>query len=213
MRFGPKWVSTIYASINEYKVLLELEPKYQSDPHALVAAVLQILQRPADSARHAGQHQAGSRTAVDQSLSACCRRSRSRSTSSRAIALGDVVSQVQAIADQTLPPSASPFSAQGAAKAFESSLGNLWLLLVVAILVVYIVLGILYESYIHPLTILSGLAVGRLRRADHAVPVPHGPEHLRVCRPDHADRHREKERHHADRFRAGRRAQPGPDAA
>ena len=46
---------------------------------------------------------------------------------------------------------------QGAAKAFQGSLGNLWVLLLVAIMVVYIVLGILYESYIHPLTILSGL--------------------------------------------------------
>src|SRR5207244_4235802 len=46
---------------------------------------------------------------------------------------------------------------QGAAKAFQSSLGNLWVLLIIAIAVVYIVLGILYESYIHPLTILSGL--------------------------------------------------------
>ena len=46
---------------------------------------------------------------------------------------------------------------QGAAKSFQDSLGNLWVLLLVAILVVYIVLGILYESYIHPITILSGL--------------------------------------------------------
>jgi HAE1 family hydrophobic/amphiphilic exporter-1 len=46
---------------------------------------------------------------------------------------------------------------EGSAEAFQNSLGNLWLLLIVAILVVYIVLGILYESYIHPLTILSGL--------------------------------------------------------
>src|SRR5205085_4029056 len=46
---------------------------------------------------------------------------------------------------------------QGAARAFQNSLGNLWVLLIIAIAVVYIVLGILYESYIHPLTILSGL--------------------------------------------------------
>src|SRR5436305_5763383 len=46
---------------------------------------------------------------------------------------------------------------QGAAKAFQNSLGNLWVLLIVAVMVVYIVLGILYESFIHPLTILSGL--------------------------------------------------------
>ena len=48
-------------------------------------------------------------------------------------------------------------TSQGAAKAFQSSLGNLWVLLIIAIMVVYIVLGILYESYIHPITILSGL--------------------------------------------------------
>ena len=71
-------------------------------------------------------------------------------------ALGDVVAKVGDIAKDTLPQSIS-VSFQGAAKAFESSLGNLMVLLVVAILVVYIVLGILYESYIHPLTILSGL--------------------------------------------------------
>ncbi|HEY2008095.1 MAG TPA: efflux RND transporter permease subunit, partial [Rhizomicrobium sp.] len=61
-----------------------------------------------------------------------------------------------AIAKETLPASIST-SFQGAAKAFESSLGNLWVLLIIAIVVVYIVLGILYESYIHPITILSGL--------------------------------------------------------
>jgi multidrug efflux pump subunit AcrB len=63
---------------------------------------------------------------------------------------------VQTLADENVPETIT-FSFQGAAKAFESSLANLLLLLVVAILVVYIVLGILYESYIHPLTILSGL--------------------------------------------------------
>jgi HAE1 family hydrophobic/amphiphilic exporter-1 len=63
---------------------------------------------------------------------------------------------VQKIATTTLPEGVSG-QFQGAAKAFESSLSNLAVLLVIAIMVVYIVLGILYESYIHPLTILSGL--------------------------------------------------------
>jgi HAE1 family hydrophobic/amphiphilic exporter-1 len=71
-------------------------------------------------------------------------------------ALGDVLSQVREVAAETLPSTVSG-SFQGAAKAFQSSLSNLSVLLVIAILVVYIVLGILYESYIHPLTILSGL--------------------------------------------------------
>ena len=71
-------------------------------------------------------------------------------------ALGSVVSQVQDLATQQLPATIST-QFQGAAKAFQSSLGNLWVLLIIAIMVVYIVLGILYESYIHPITILSGL--------------------------------------------------------
>jgi HAE1 family hydrophobic/amphiphilic exporter-1 len=69
--------------------------------------------------------------------------------------LGQVLTQVQEAA-KTLPTGIST-TFEGSAQAFQSSLGNLWLLLIVAILVVYIVLGILYESYIHPLTILSGL--------------------------------------------------------
>src|SRR5207249_10560140 len=64
--------------------------------------------------------------------------------------------RVQDVATRTLPVSIST-TFQGAAKAFPTSLTNMWVLLIVAIMVVYIVLGILYESYIHPLTILSGL--------------------------------------------------------
>ena len=67
-----------------------------------------------------------------------------------------MVSRIQGIAARELPATISS-QFQGAAKAFQSSLGNLWVLLIIAILVVYIVLGILYESYIHPITILSGL--------------------------------------------------------
>ncbi len=51
--YGPRWVSTIYAAINEYKVLLELKPQYQADPARALVAVLQILQRPADPAGYA----------------------------------------------------------------------------------------------------------------------------------------------------------------
>jgi HAE1 family hydrophobic/amphiphilic exporter-1 len=70
--------------------------------------------------------------------------------------LGHVLTDVREIAERTLPETVSG-QFQGAAKAFQSSLGNLAVLLVIAVMVVYIVLGILYESYIHPLTILSGL--------------------------------------------------------
>jgi len=72
------------------------------------------------------------------------------------VSLGEAVDQIKEIADRVLSPSITT-TFQGTAKAFEDSLKNLSVLLVVAILVVYIVLGILYESFIHPLTILSGL--------------------------------------------------------
>src|SRR6185295_12957037 len=70
--------------------------------------------------------------------------------------LGDVLSRVREVTKSVVPEGVTG-QFQGAAKAFQSSLGNLAVLLVIAIMVVYIVLGILYESYIHPLTILSGL--------------------------------------------------------
>src|SRR5262249_15890711 len=72
------------------------------------------------------------------------------------VALGDAVSDVQDVADRTLPANIVT-SFEGTAAAFQSSLKNLSLLLTVAVMVVFIVLGVLYESYIHPLTILSGL--------------------------------------------------------
>jgi HAE1 family hydrophobic/amphiphilic exporter-1 len=72
------------------------------------------------------------------------------------VALGEAVEQVQDLAARTLPARMNT-SFTGTAKAFQSSLKNLSLLLIIAILVVYIVLGVLYESYVHPLTIVSGL--------------------------------------------------------
>src|SRR5581483_6865262 len=70
--------------------------------------------------------------------------------------LGDAVSQVEEIARQNLPADLSANFA-GSAQEFESSQGGLTILLIITVLVIYIVLGILYESFIHPLTILSGL--------------------------------------------------------
>ena len=72
------------------------------------------------------------------------------------VSLGEAVDKVNTLAKQMLPPTVTT-SFQGSAKVFQSSMSNLTLLLVLAIGVVYIVLGMLYESYIHPITILSGL--------------------------------------------------------
>jgi HAE1 family hydrophobic/amphiphilic exporter-1 len=72
------------------------------------------------------------------------------------VALGDAVETINKLARETLPASIST-SFQGTAQEFQSSIKSLWILLALAVFVVYLVLGILYESFIHPLTILSGL--------------------------------------------------------
>ncbi len=153
--YGPRWVSTIYSPVNEYKVLLELEPKYQQDPKALSLLYFKSnvgrlipLDTVATVSEDVGPqtiNHYGQLPAVTVSFNL-----------KPGAALGDVVSKIRGIADEILPEGVST-TFQGAAKSFQGSLTNLWLLLIVAIFVVYIVLGTLYESFIHPITILSGL--------------------------------------------------------
>jgi HAE1 family hydrophobic/amphiphilic exporter-1 len=153
--YGPRWVSTIYGSINEYKVLLELEPRFQRDPNALsllyfknTSAKLIPLDTMAKIVTETGPQTINHYGQIPSATISF--------NLKPGAALGEAVEQIQGIAAEQLPPTVST-QFQGAAKAFMSSLGNLWVLLIIAILVVYIVLGILYESYIHPITILSGL--------------------------------------------------------
>ncbi|HYK87199.1 MAG TPA: efflux RND transporter permease subunit, partial [Acidobacteriota bacterium] len=153
--YGPRWVSTIYGAINEYKVLLELMPEYQQDRRALSLLYfksaagqvipLDTLARVATETGPQTINHNGQLPAVTLSFDL-----------QPGTSLGTVVSRIQELAAETLPDTIST-SFQGAAKSFQTSLTNLWVLLIVAIMVVYIVLGILYESYVHPLTILSGL--------------------------------------------------------
>ena len=153
--YGPRWVSTIYGSANEYEVLLELEPKYQRDPQALSLLYFKNTNNkliPLDTMAKI-QTETGPQTINHYGQLPAATISFNLKPGA---ALGDVTNQIQALADNQLPETIST-QFQGAAKAFMSSLGNLWVLLIIAILVVYIVLGILYESYIHPITILSGL--------------------------------------------------------
>jgi HAE1 family hydrophobic/amphiphilic exporter-1 len=156
--YGPRWVSTIYAPVNEYKVLLELAPQFQADPTALSLLYFKSgtgpngAVVPLDTLAHMHQtigpqtvNHFGQLNAVTISFGLA-----------PGASLGSTLSQVGEVAARTLPDSVTG-QFQGAAKAFQSSLSNLALLLLIAVMVVYIVLGILYESYIHPLTILSGL--------------------------------------------------------
>jgi HAE1 family hydrophobic/amphiphilic exporter-1 len=153
--YGSRQVSTIYAPNNQYQVILELEPKYQTDPSALSMLYIHSntgqlvpLDTLATLTRNIGPltvNHLGQLPSVTISFNL-----------KPGVSLGDAVNVVEKLARTTLPPTVST-SFQGAAQAFQSSMKGLWLLLIMALLVIYIVLGILYESFIHPLTILSGL--------------------------------------------------------
>ncbi len=153
--YGSRQISTIYAANNEYQVLVELAPEYQQDPGALSMLYIRSssgqlvpLGAVATLTRGVGPltvNHTGQLPSVTLSFNL-----------KPGVALGDAVAAVRKLARATLPSTITT-SFQGAAQAFQASLQGLGLLLVMAILVIYIVLGILYESFIHPLTILSGL--------------------------------------------------------
>jgi HAE1 family hydrophobic/amphiphilic exporter-1 len=153
--YSARQISTIFAPDDEYQVILELEPQYQLDASAIdllyirsATGALVPLNTVATVFQGVGPltvNHLGQLPAVTLSFNL-----------DPGIALGDALAGVTKVARATLPPIIST-SFQGAAQAFQSSLRGLGILLIMAILVIYIVLGILYESFIHPLTILSGL--------------------------------------------------------
>jgi HAE1 family hydrophobic/amphiphilic exporter-1 len=153
--FAQQWVSTIYGTQNQYRVLLELDPSYQERAESLkkmsfktsqgnVVPLESVMDFREDvgplSVNHYGQL-----PAVNISFAL-----------QQGVSLGTAIDRVNQIARGMLPPTVTT-SFQGSAKVFEASLSNLTILFILAIGVVYIVLGMLYESYIHPITILSGL--------------------------------------------------------
>jgi HAE1 family hydrophobic/amphiphilic exporter-1 len=153
--FGPKWSSTIYGDTTQYRVLLELDPKYQQyadslDLLSFKTARGALVPLPAvvstketvgpQSINHSGQL-----PSVNVSFGL-----------RPGVSLGAAVDSIRRVAAGLLPPTVT-IAFEGSAKVFQESTKNLSLLLFVAIGVVYIVLGALYESYIHPITILSGL--------------------------------------------------------
>ena len=153
--YGSRQVSTIYTANNAYQVIVELEPQYQMDPAALSMLYIrsstnQLVPLKAVARLTAGigpllVNHAGQLPSVTISFNL-----------PPGVALGDAVSQVEKISRNLLPSTIST-SFQGTAQAFQASQQGMLLLLIMAILVIYIILGILYESFIHPLTILSGL--------------------------------------------------------
>jgi len=153
--YGSRQVSTIYTPNNQYWVILELLPEYQRDPSALQLLYLRSqkgnlipLTSVASASNDVGPlsvNHSGQLPSVTLSFNL-----------PPGVSLGDAVNDVEKAARQTLPSTISTgFS--GTAQAFQDSQKGLFFLLLLAIVVIYIVLGILYESFIHPLTILSGL--------------------------------------------------------
>ena len=153
--YGSREVSTIYTQTNSYKVIMELKPEFQRDPSALSLLYIRSsggklvpLSTIAEfkpgvgplSVNHSGQLPS---VTISFNLQP-------------GVSLGEAVTDLEKTTRGLVPPTISG-SFQGTAQAFQESFKGMMWLLVTAILVIYIILGILYESFIHPLTILSGL--------------------------------------------------------
>jgi HAE1 family hydrophobic/amphiphilic exporter-1 len=154
--YGTRQASTIYTPSNEYQVILEVEPQYQRNPTALSKLYIRSAKGalvPLDSVvklersvgplsvNHFGQLPAAT---ISFNLAP-------------GFALGDAASQIDnLITEVRMPATVAPLF-QGTVQAFQQSFKGLSILLIIAILVIYMVLGMLYESFIHPITILSGL--------------------------------------------------------
>jgi HAE1 family hydrophobic/amphiphilic exporter-1 len=153
--YGTRQISTIYATANEYEVILEVKPEYQQNPSAIGSLYV----RSDSGALVPLSSVASLSTSVGPLLVNHLGQLPSATISFNLrpnVSLSTATEQIQALAKQVLPDTITT-SFQGTAQVFQSSLSNLTLLLGVAVLVIYLVLGILYESFIHPLTILSGL--------------------------------------------------------
>ncbi|MBB5039033.1 efflux RND transporter permease subunit [Prosthecobacter dejongeii] len=153
--YGSRQVSSIYTPTNQYYVILEVDPKYRADMASLAQLYLRSstgelvpLGSVAEITRTVGPltvTHSGQLPSVTVSFA-----------TKPGISIGQAVDAINRAVDQQLPAGIST-AFQGEAQAFQSSLDGLGLLLVMAVVVIYLVLGILYESFIHPLTILSGL--------------------------------------------------------
>lgn len=162
--FGGVQISTIYTSSDQFQVIMELQDKYSQDASALQRLYLRsdtgnlvpltAVTEMKPTSTSLTENHLGQLPAVTISFNLA-----------PGVALSDAIKAIARVQEEIQLPDTISSSFQGTAQAFQSSMSGLGLLLVLAILTVYIVLGILYESFIHPLTILSGLpsaAVGAL---------------------------------------------------
>ena len=154
--FGQRQVSTIFTQLNQYHVVMEVKPNFQTDPATLNDLYVKSAngtQVPLSELAHWEQTQAQlsighqgqfPSTVVSFNLAP-------------GASLGDAVNAVRRVEQQIQMPNSINASFEGTAAAFQTSLSNEPILILAALVTVYIVLGVLYESYIHPITIISTL--------------------------------------------------------
>ena len=154
--FGQRQVSTIYTQLNQYHVVLEVDPQFQQDPSSLNTLYVKSMngtQVPLSAFTHVQQSNAtlainhqGQFPVVTLSFNLA-----------PGVSLGEATQAIDTAEKEIGLPASIQTSFQGTAAAFRNSLSSEPLLILAAIVTVYIVLGVLYESYIHPITILSTL--------------------------------------------------------
>ncbi len=198
--FGQRQVSTIYTQLNQYHVVMEVDSAFRDSTDAIQGLYVKSSngnQVPLSVFTHyetkntalAVNHQ-GQFPAVTISFNL-----------GEGVALGDAVTQIEtAVLHMGLPADIHP-TFQGTAQAFQSSLSTQPWLILAALVTVYIVLGVLYESYVHPVTILSTLPSAGVGSTSGAACVPHRTDRHRTDWNHSADWHRQEECHHDDRLR------------
>ncbi len=159
--YGDRQVSTIYTATNQYWVMLELEPRFQTDPSVLrklfvrssggALVPLEALARFTYGVGPLSINHLGQLPSVTFSFDL-----------REGVALSQAITEINRATQELQVPPTLNTTFQGTAQAFQASLQGMGLLLLLAIVVIYLVLGILYESFIHPLTILSGLPTAAL---------------------------------------------------
>jgi HAE1 family hydrophobic/amphiphilic exporter-1 len=161
--YGAYQVSTIYGASNQYQVILELEPKYQKDPNALMQLYMATSGNSSDASASQTQVPLATFATISQGVAPLIINHVGRMNAATisynlapGVALGSANSAIDKIVKSVIPDSITT-NYKGASQVFQSSLPSLGFLLAIAILVIYLILGILYEDFIHPITILSGL--------------------------------------------------------
>ena len=159
--YGERQVSTIYTATNQYWVMLELDPRFQTDPSVLpklyvrastgALVPLSTLAKFVYGVGPLSVSHLGQLPSVTFSFDLRA-----------GVALSEAIAEINQATRELQVPATLNTTFQGTAQAFQASLQGMGLLLLLAVVVIYLVLGILYESFIHPLTILSGLPTAAL---------------------------------------------------